>query len=58
MVNGWQQPSKNAKMSPRIFKNKIFKVKTRTVEPKHNGKKMPKKFWYSVVDEIIEVVAG
>jgi hypothetical protein len=58
MVNGWKRPSKNAKMSPRIFKNKIYKIKTRTVRPKHHGKEMPEEFWYSVVDEIVEVVVG
>jgi hypothetical protein len=58
MVNDWQKPSRNAKMSPRIFLNKIYKVKTRTVKPPHNGKEMPKQFWYSVVDEIKEVNAG
>jgi hypothetical protein len=58
MVNGWKKPSKNAKMSPRLFKNKIFKVKTRTVKPKHHEKGMPEDFWYSVVDEIVEVIAG
>ena len=58
MVNGWKKPSKNAKMSPRIFKNKIYKIKTRPVKPKHHGKEMPEDFWYSVVDEIIEVVTG
>jgi hypothetical protein len=57
MVNGWRKPSRNAKMSPRLFKNKIYKVKTRTSKPKHNGKAMPEDFWYSVVDEIIEVIA-
>ena len=58
MVNGWNKPTRNAKMSPRLFKNKIFKVKTRTVKPQHNGNEMPEHFWYSVVDEIVEVVAG
>lgn len=58
MVNGWQKPSRNAKMSARLFLNKIYKVKTRTVKPKHNEKEMPESFWYSVVDKIIEVVAG
>ena len=57
MVNGWNKPSRNAKMSPRIFKNKIYKIKTRTTMPKHNGKEMPENFWYSVVDEILEVIA-
>jgi len=58
MVNGWQKPSRNAKMSARLFLNKIYRVKTRTVKPKHNEEEMPQSFWYSVVDKIIEVVAG
>jgi hypothetical protein len=58
MVNGWMKPSKNAKMSPRLFLNKVFKVRTRTVKPKHNDKLMPESFHYSVVDELIEVIAG
>jgi len=56
MVNNWQKPSRNAKMSPRLFLNKIYRIKTRTVKPTHNGKEMPKEFWYSVVDEILEVI--
>ena len=58
MVNDWNPPSRNAKMSPRLFLKKVFKVKTRTVKPEHNKKPMPDSFWYSVVDEIVEVVAG
>lgn len=59
MVNGWQKPSRNAKMSPRIFINKLYKIKTRTVKPPQpNGEEMPKDFWYSVVDTIIEIQAG
>ncbi|BBO72074.1 hypothetical protein DSCA_60040 [Desulfosarcina alkanivorans] len=58
MVNHWNLPSRNAKLSPRLFSNKIYKVKTRTVKPEHNKKQMPEPFWYSVVDEIVEVVAG
>ena len=58
MVNGWMRPSKNARMSPRLFLNKIFKIKTRVVKPKHHDKLMPETFWYSVVDEIIQVIAG
>ena len=57
-VNGWMRPSRNAIMSPRLFINKIYKIKTRTVKPLSNGKKMPDTFWYSVVDEMVEVVAG
>jgi hypothetical protein len=57
MVNNWQRPSRNAKMSPKLFVNKIYKVRTRTVKPKHNGNEMPEHFWYSIVDEILQVIA-
>jgi hypothetical protein len=57
MVHG-RTPSKNAKMSPKIFKNKIFKIKTRKVKRKFpNGKDMPSDFDYSIVDTIEEVLA-
>jgi hypothetical protein len=57
MVNNWQRPSRNAKMSPRLFLNKIYKVETRTVKPKYNGNEMPEQFWYSIVDKILQVLA-
>jgi hypothetical protein len=57
MVNRWRRPSRNAKMSPRLFLNKIYKVETRTVKPPHNGKEMPEQYWYSIVDAILEVIA-
>jgi hypothetical protein len=57
-VNGWKKPTRNDRMSPQIFKNKIFKVKTRTVKPSFEGKEMPEDFWYSCVDKLVEVVAG
>ena len=57
MVNGWKKPSRNAVMSPRLFLNKIFRVKIRTVKPHmpNSKKEMPEDFWYSVVDSIVEV---
>ncbi len=58
MVNGWQRPSRNTKMSPRLFKNKIYAVKTRTVKPEHNGEPMPEQFRYSIIDKILKVNAG
>jgi hypothetical protein len=57
MVNGWRRPSRNAKMSPRLFLNKVYRVKTRTVRPKHNDREMPGGK-YSVVDSILEVLTG
>jgi len=53
-ANGFQKPSRNAIMSPRFFKNKICKIKTRTSKPEG----MPQDFWYSVVDKIVGVMAG
>ena len=51
-------PSKNAKMSPKIFKNKIFKIRTRKVKRKYtNGNDMPSYCDYSVVGTIEEVLA-
>ena len=59
-VNGWNRPSRHAIMSPKLFKNKIYKIKTRTCLPKEaDGKKdMPDTFKYSVVDTIEGVEAG
>ena len=58
MVHG-RKPSRNAAMSPKIFKNRIFKIKTRKVKRKFpNGNDMPPDFEYSIVDTIEEVMAG
>jgi hypothetical protein len=58
MVNNWNRPTRNAIMSPRIFKNKVFDILVRTVKPPHNGIAMPKDFYYSVVDSIVKVNTG
>lgn len=50
-VNG-KKPSRNTKMSPRIFLHKIYKVKTRTVKPKDGGEELPEDFHYSIIDSI------
>ena len=55
-VNG-KLPSKNAKMSPRIFKNKLFRVQTRTVKPKDGGEELPPFFHYSIIDNIVGVIS-
>ena len=52
-VNG-KLPSRNAKMSPRIFLNKLFRVKTRTVVPKDDNDVLPTDFHYSIIENIIE----
>lgn len=45
-------PTRNAVMSARIFKGKIFMITTRTVKPKMGAEEMPFEFWYSIVDHI------
>ena len=57
-LNEFKKPSRNTIMSPRIFRNKRLLIKTRTVKPKRNKEEMPKEFWYSVVDQILEVHTG
>ena len=55
MAHG-RPPTKNAKLSPRIFKNKFYKIKTRTVKQFENGEARPDDKYYSVVDEIMLVI--
>lgn len=58
-LNGYNKPSRNTKMSPKIFQNKRLLIKTRVVKPKRNKKEiMPENFWYSVVGQIEEVLTG
>ena len=57
-ANGNTRPSKHAKMSPRIFKNKRFEITTRTVKKDYKGNEMPEHDWYSVVDEIVKVTVN
>ena len=59
MVNDWKQPTRNAKMSARLFMNKVFKVETCKAKPKDNGgKEMPEGQHYSKVKRIVEVITG
>lgn len=58
IANG-KLPIRKDKMSPKVFKEKAFLVKVRDVKPKHeDGTTKPEIFWYSVIDRIIEKVAG
>ena len=52
-------PTRRERMSQNIFKNKVFLVKVRDTIPKYDdGKPKPEMFRYSVVDRIIEKLAG
>jgi hypothetical protein len=50
-------PSRKAKMSPCVFKNHIFKVRTRTVTKNNMQQVLPACALYSVVHEILELQA-
>lgn len=58
MANGWRKPARLDRMSPKIFLHKIWKIKTRHARPQYGNQEMPESFRYSVVDFIIERVAG
>ena len=58
MLNGWKHPSRNTKMTPRIFLNKVYEVETATVKPKHNGGETPAALYYSKVENILYVLTG
>ena len=49
-------PSRNAKMSPRLFLNKTFKVTVKTVKPKQAGIELPDFLHYSIIQSIIEEI--
>ena len=55
MVHG-KSPTRHAKLSPIIFINKFYKIKTRTVKQYKNGEFRPEDKQYSVVDEIMMVI--
>jgi len=55
-LNNFQTPSRNASLSPKKFIGKTFIIKTRTCEPKFNGKNTHKSLNYSIIDCLLEVV--
>ncbi len=62
IANG-ARPRSITRMSPGVFKNKVFRAQVRTVVPKYEsgplkGKPKPEIFHYSIVDELLEVVVG
>lgn len=58
MMNGWQRPSRNAKMSPRIFLNKSYEVFVKIVKPELNGIEMPANCHYSIIEQLVRVNTG
>jgi hypothetical protein len=50
-------PSRKGRMNPRVFKDHIFKIRTRMVEKNNRQQPLPAYAHYSVIDEILELQA-
>lgn len=67
IARGGPPRSRNTKMSERVFKGKLFRVRTTTVKPKHQitgidgksrpGPDLPEMFWYSKIVCILSLEA-
>ncbi len=58
-----QRPRRRTRMTPDVFKGKIFKASVEIVQPKYEdgpfkGKSRPEAEWYSVVRNLLEIIAG
>ena len=54
IANHGKLPARGDRMSPRIFKNRIFEVQVRTTKPRFpDGTAKPECFHYSIVDYLI-----
>ena len=58
LANRGIKPKKNDRMSPKIFSNKVFKIKVRTVVSGSKQNKLSREDQYSVVNEILDVYVG
>jgi len=54
-----RHPSKRERLSPKVFLNKMYRVIVRDTDPKFpDGKSKPDIFKHSIIDSLIEVLAG
>lgn len=58
LANGGIKPKANSRLSPNIFKNKVFSIKTRTVVKGRKQEILDSDEIYSVVDEIRGISVG
>ena len=56
-VKGCKQPSRNATMSPKMFLNKLYKIKVKTVKTMDKAGELPG-LKYSLVEYIVEALTG
>jgi hypothetical protein len=57
-ANGGRPPGRHDRMSPRIFRNRLLHIRTRTVTTDNRRRAKPHDQWYSVIDEILPIVDG
>lgn len=53
-----QKPSRRDRMSTAVFRNKVFRAKIRVVTDTAKQKERPIQEQYSVIDSLLEVMAG
>lgn len=58
LANGGIKPKANNRLSPKVFENKVFSIKTRTVIKGRKQESLDSDEKYSVVDELIGISVG
>jgi hypothetical protein len=58
MLASGHSPKRRDRMSTTVFRNKLFRAKVRTVTRDARQKLRPPERQYSVIDELLELVAG
>lgn len=53
-----KRPTRRDRLSTRVFRDKYFLARVRTVTCGHDGKDRPAAWHYSVIDSLLEVRAG
>ena len=53
-----KRPSRHDRLTTRVFRNKIFLARVRTVTQDHDSKEREATWHYSVIDKLVEVRAG
>ena len=53
-----RKPTRYDRMSTKVFQKKLFKVRVRTVKASSKQRNLTPEQHYSVIDELLEVIAG
>lgn len=58
IANGGKPPGRRDRLSLKVFKHKLFRVRLGTAQPRfEDGKLKPQQFHYSIVSELLERLA-